>query len=507
MRFLYPIGAIFCAERVSGMDPLDRNDVVGAVYRHEKEGHIKADIPDWAQMGDLVSFHESDLDFLGGDESGTTGGTDSSVNDDEDSAEVDDGEDEEDEEDDEDIEEDEGVSGVLTKLGYFNPIEMRGKGTLFHDGESYVLRTMLGEGGNGIVLQGKAGTKTAAIKFVLDDGEAGSDDLETEFSVLKQLQDIPGVVKVFGTLGTLSLPHAADDGDNKERTDVEDEEEEEEVVQFMVLEGLAKSLPDHSSEMTTKPSAARETFMRSFAYAALVTLEQVHAREIAHCDIHRDAFMTTAGKFWKVIDFGKATTDAAVGGDRHAVKEGIWKTEENLWFLSLNELGDQLCTPRDDLVRLGEVLFRAWPASLTEQDYSATKTRIEKDEKTKLKNIQCFKKTLSFDSYYPGDPVKRAKEFPPVNVELGKVFSTAVVAAIADRKKAAAKECLPATDATAEKEEKVNFIQAFYERVAVIGPEETDLPYAELKALLIDGETLTADEAAGIAGEYTVKAA
>ena len=379
--------------------------------------------------------------------------------------------------------------------------------TVINDGVTYTLGHIIGQGGNSVVLEGHDVHKVKyALKFSLQRSEAGADDLGNEFAALRRLQFMPSIVRLYGEIGLLAVPKTA--------SPMSDTLRAVERVRFIVLEGLSKSTSEVTPFFGDKKLPERHTFVRSFAYAALLILEQVHKAGYAHCDIHQDAFMKDSEERWRLIDFGKSRENPQAG-ERGMVEDGQWKTRETLWLLSLFELNDRQCTFRDDLVRLAETLFRIWPNTLSIRGYVFLKAEIDGDIPTALSRVKCWKRRMSFQSIYPDDmeaagsyvAIEDKKQYIPIaDMRIENHVSPEVAQRIQARREATRNdETCSGVPGDGDRETDVlNFVELFYERALAVETEDEPLPYEELRNLLIDSryfDNAAAEKFRGMYGE------
>jgi serine/threonine protein kinase len=189
----------------------------------------------------------------------------------------------------------------------------------------------------------------------------------------------------------------------------------------MVLEYLEKTFKAKAISAVQDRRSSKMELMAGFGYFATKMLQKIHSRGYVHCDIHARAFMEDSSKRFRIIDFGKARAATVKDGElRSSIVDGKWVGADNPILLSVNELRDELCRPRDDLLRLGEILIEHWP---TKHMSAPKRERITMglsrlSEEDQLKEIIDFKTTLSLASLFPTEILKFPDEFPPL-AELG----------------------------------------------------------------------------------------
>jgi hypothetical protein len=380
----------------------------------------------------------------------------------------DEGEDQDEGEDEDDEEEEDPIRSVLVANRLFNFEKEAGMRTFDHDGKKLRLDGIAGEGANGVVFKATDTLtgRTFAVKFASGDDEVGSDDIADEHRILRSLEDVGGVVKVFGDLGEMT------DGD-------------EEVVNFIVLEFLNQPFEDFSRRFDRKSLEERMKFVAGFAYYAILTLRKLHVEhEIAHCDIHGQAFMDTTEGTYRLIDFGKARSALVDPSEepRGALSElGEWTTNENIYLLSLFELENQVCRPRDDLFRLASVLIRKWPGP-----YPA-------GERTFLMNLGALPKS-KVEDYESAERITAHKKWKK-DLSLRTVFGDEVESGEGTK--------FPRGAASG-----TSFIETFYGKTLQLG-NNVPIPYEDILALFVarpgvegDIGLLTPDEARAIEAVY-----
>jgi hypothetical protein len=337
------------------------------------------------------------------------------------------------EEDEEEEEDDDPIHSALSSNGLWSFEAEKGYQTLKHGDLSLRLESVAGEGGNGIVFRAKDRStgRTFAVKFVdASDTQGGADNIESEYALLSQLQREGGIVRIFGPLGQL-----------------EGEGRNVHAVKFMVMEVLRKPYELFMKAFVDKPLVARVKFVASFAYYAVLTLRKLHTvHQIAHCDIHASAFMDTLTGSYRMIDFGKARP-VVPSTDRESVDErGYWTKSDNLLLLSLFELNNKVCRPRDDLIRLGEVLFTAWPGPYP-QGYAKLESETGgSTSPATIARIKDWKKNLSFKTAFGASFVE---------LNEGSVFP------------------LGASTGT-------SFVDSFYQQASNLGDDVQVIPYEDL---------------------------
>lgn len=287
----------------------------------------------------------------------------------------------------------------------------------------------------------------------------GVDDPKKEYDVLKDLGELNGVVKVFGPLGTLFWKRV--------------------TIYYMVLEYLEITFKDKAISAVNDPLWSRMELMAGFGYFATKMLQKIHSRGYVHCDIHARAFMEDSDKLYRIIDFGKARNATINDGElRSSIAHGRWVGADNPILLSVNELRDELCRPRDDLLRLGEILIEHWP---TRHISPVKRERITMglsilSPADQLKEIIDFKTTLSLASLFPSQILESPpKEFPP--------------------------KTYPVEGSS----ELRTFVDEFYHKALSLGPDQR-INYDEFLSLFIgDGGLLSESQAQQISDTYWPK--
>jgi hypothetical protein len=277
--------------------------------------------------------------------------------------------------------------------------------------DGLVLGKFLSSGSNSVVFTGRDTVlnRKVAVKFNSESptsvAEGSSDDIEKEYDVLQRLSPLDGIVKA-SHLSDALVPSPRSGRLRGAYSPPSP------TVRYMVIEFLPKSLAEMAEETGLKPIPQREEFLRNFAIEALNVIEQVHRNEVVHGDIHMMAFMYTAKDNLKLIDFGKARMGniCTVLPRDGAIDEidGSWKADDDPKLLSRHELGGFFPTWKDDLLRLGEVLFAIW----NKFGYTRARNAFFRGYKTgnedfiderALSRIIEFKKSLSWgflaDSY------------------------------------------------------------------------------------------------------------
>jgi hypothetical protein len=348
----------------------------------------------------------------------------------------------------EDEEEAEGdIEMILEANGLWDSHTDLPQGSIFHDGKHLLLTDYIDEGGNGIILSAKdKDGKEYAMKFAKATDEVGADSIEKEFEILTQLQSEGGIVRVYGSLGELS-DHLGNS------------------LRYMVLEKLGEtyaSIIEDSSGPRRYTPEARIKFVAGFAYYAILTLQKIHERHgVGHCDIHGASFMSASDGSFRLIDFGKARPVDQFG-ERGAInQDGEWVAVDIVSLLSPNELNNEVCLPRDDLIRLGAMLMSQWPSNLCkigERKFHKSVDAIRGDSETVppelLEKWINWKNGLSFMNIFDLKcDTEEDVNFPP---------------------------------GTYRGE---SFLEIFYKRVLSLGPAD-DVPYEHLLSLFVEEEGL-----------------
>ena len=284
---------------------------------------------------------------------------------------------EEEENEREEEEEDEGLRGFLSdELGIDEGVHVD-CGQL----RSILLEEFVAEGGNSVIFRGVFEGATVAVKYNEDSDEVGADDLLQEFAILQALAAVDSVVSARAL--------AAAPGST--------------AVRCMVLEYLSTSLEDRADALIREPREVREREVKSFAISAIAALRQVHERGVVHGDIHMGAFMFNATGALKLIDFGRAMHRpvAQSGEERFSIdkKNGSWNATDSPHLLSELELSDRTATWKDDLLRLGEVMFKVWDRYAWMRVQNKQIVSSQPHGFAYLDSLRRFKATLSWDMY------------------------------------------------------------------------------------------------------------
>jgi hypothetical protein len=206
------------------------------------------------------------------------------------------------------------------------------------------LGTVVGEGSFGVVFESQSRTdgSLVAVKFApVDDN-----DIETEFRIMKDLENVSGVTRVM---------YLSDPFGNKDYQ-----------FRYMIMELLRGSPSDLADQVVrTHDVNEKENMVLEFALRALDILQQVHDMGYVHGDIHMDSFMYSATGELKLIDFGKSYKPFNMSETQSRpmldYENSEWLISDSPGLLSYCELaGQHWGTWKDDLLRLGELLFRLY---------------------------------------------------------------------------------------------------------------------------------------------------
>jgi serine/threonine protein kinase len=197
----------------------------------------------------------------------------------------------------------------------------------------------IGETGYGLVMKAESSSGDFTVIAACDHIDEGYLNLEHEAAVLSQLQGAKGVPQIFH----VSLLLSSGDLDSR----------------FMVLQNLGGNVFTMFEDINMH---RRRRALMQFAIGATEALRDVHTRGWIHDSLSMDSFYYGPdGTTIMLVDFESAKRwHSYPPRPENRTPDGAWGSDDDPVHIGVFELAGSRVAPRDDLLRLAEILYILW---------------------------------------------------------------------------------------------------------------------------------------------------